>query len=153
MKLAKRLWRSFVNIFSLFRTYFPLEKSLALYLKTLNPLHLKMLCVQFVEIGSVVLEKKMKIWKVYRSLQTTERRSEEPTWAFSSGELKNGKFTAWYGQFNSPWNSRLLLCIMFSLMMYNSNLTKWICKKLRLESCLKWLCYCKKVYMSKRKIK
>ena len=53
-----------------------------------------------VEIGSMVLEKKMKMWKVYR--RTTDRQtdgwmdrrtmvdrwSEKLTWAFSSGELK-----------------------------------------------------------------
>ena len=48
-----------------------------------------------VEIGPVVLEKKMKMWKVYRRTdgqtdrQTTDDRwSEKLTWAFSSGELK-----------------------------------------------------------------
>ena len=51
------------------------------------------------EIGPVVLEKKMKMWKVYRQMdgqtdgrtdrQTTDDRwSEKLTWAFSSGELK-----------------------------------------------------------------
>ena len=55
-----------------------------------------------VEIGPVVLEKKMKMWKVYRQTdrrtdgrtdgrtdrQTTDDRwSEKLTWAFSSGEL------------------------------------------------------------------
>ena len=44
-----------------------------------------------VEIGSVVLEKKMKMWKVYGQTdrQTDDRRSEKLTWAFSSGELQN----------------------------------------------------------------
>ena len=40
-----------------------------------------------VEIGQVVLEKKMKMWKVYR--QTDDRRLEKLTWAFSSGKLNN----------------------------------------------------------------
>ena len=63
-----------------------------------------------VEIGQVVLEKKMKMWKVYRQTdrqtdrrmdrrtdgrtdgQTTDDRwSEKLTWAFSSGELKRRK--------------------------------------------------------------
>ena len=43
-----------------------------------------------VEIGLVVLEKKLKMWKVYRGTdrqKTDNRRSEKLTWAFSSGEL------------------------------------------------------------------
>ena len=45
-----------------------------------------------VEISPVVLEKKMKMCKVYRQTdrQTTDNRwSEKLTWAFSSGELKS----------------------------------------------------------------
>ena len=58
----------------------------------LNPLHPRMLCAK-VEIGPVVLEKKMKMWKVYgrtdgRTDRQTDRWSEKLTWAFSSGELK-----------------------------------------------------------------
>ena len=56
-----------------------------------------------VEIGPVVLEKKMKMWKVYRQTdRQTDRRtdrqtpddswSEKLTWAFSSGELKTWCF-------------------------------------------------------------
>ena len=48
-----------------------------------------------VEIGRVVLKKKMKIYNVYTQMdrrqdgQTTDnRRSKKLTWAFSSGELK-----------------------------------------------------------------
>ena len=47
-----------------------------------------------VEIGKVVLEKKMKMWKVYRQTDgrtTDEWWSEKLTWAFSSGELKNNQ--------------------------------------------------------------
>ena len=97
MKLAKRLWRSFlsfVDIFSLFRTYFPLEKSLALYLKTFNPLHLKMLCVQFVAIGSVVLEKKIKIWKVYRRT-TGDQKSPLELSAQVSLKMVNSQREMW----------------------------------------------------------
>ena len=57
----------------------------------------------FVENGQVVLQKKMKMWKVYRCTdrwrdghmdrwtdgQTDNSRSENLTWAFSSGELKS----------------------------------------------------------------
>ena len=32
----------------------------------LNPIYPRMLCAKFVEIDPVVLEKKMKIWRVYR---------------------------------------------------------------------------------------
>ena len=57
LKLAQRFWRrflNFVNVFSLFRNYLPLEK---------------------VEIGPVVLEKKSKIEQVYRQTdRQTERR-------------------------------------------------------------------------------
>ena len=52
-----------------------------------------------VVIGPVDLEKKMKMWKVYRRTdrqtdrQTTDDRwSEKLTWAFSSGELKTCLF-------------------------------------------------------------
>ena len=53
-----------------------------------------------VEIGPVVLEKKMKMWKVYRQTdgrtQTTDDRwSEKLTWAFSSGELKTECINCW----------------------------------------------------------
>ena len=51
-----------------------------------------------IEIGPVVQEKKLKIWKVYRRTDrrtdrhtTDNRRSEKLTWAFSSGELKTLK--------------------------------------------------------------
>ena len=48
-----------------------------------------------VEIGPVVLEKRLKMWKVYRRTDTQmheqtkdNMRSKKLTWAFSSGELK-----------------------------------------------------------------
>ena len=52
LKLAQWFWRrrffNFVNIFSLFRNYLPLEKGRALHLKkNLNPLHPRMLCAKF----------------------------------------------------------------------------------------------------------
>ena len=114
LKLAQWFWRTnffnFVNVFSLFLCYLPLEKSGPFIWTNLNPLHLSMLCAKFdwkwpsgfgedflnlsmyfcyiviispwkgwalsyehqgcflpslVEIGPVVLEKKMKMWKVY----------------------------------------------------------------------------------------
>ena len=61
----------------------------------LNHLHQGCFVPSLVQIGPVVLEKKMKMWKVYRQTdgptdrQTTDDRwSEKLTWAFSSGELK-----------------------------------------------------------------
>ena len=46
-----------------------------------------------IEIGSVVLEKKMKMWKVYANNNDNDNDngqiwSEKLTWAFGSGELK-----------------------------------------------------------------
>ena len=64
-------------------------------LNPLNPFtHYPCFVPSLVEIGPVVLEKKMKMWKVYRRTdrqtdrRTDDRWSEKLTWAFSSGELK-----------------------------------------------------------------
>ena len=50
LKLAKLSWRrrflNFVNVFSLFCNYLPLENSRALHLINLNPLHSRMLCAK-----------------------------------------------------------------------------------------------------------
>ena len=54
----------------------------------LNPLHPRMHDSKF---GPVVLEKKVKMWKIYRQTDrqtTNDRWSERLTWAFSSDELK-----------------------------------------------------------------
>ena len=57
-----------------------------------------------VEIGPVVLEKKMKMWKVYENDDGQRRRttdkfwSEKLTWAFGSGELKRIDVTSWISQ-------------------------------------------------------
>ena len=104
LKLAQWFWRkiylNFVNIFSLFRNYLPLEQRVALHLNK----QARMLCAKFgwfwriispwtrtwpfiwtnlipfikecfvpslVEIGLVVLEKKMKMWKVTTTTTTT----------------------------------------------------------------------------------
>ena len=98
LKLAQWFLRNFfnfVNVFSLFRNYLPLKKGGALHLNKiwikLNPLHQMMLCVKF-EICQVVLEKKIKKWKVYGQMDrrtTDDWRSEKLTWAFSWGELKS----------------------------------------------------------------
>ena len=64
LKLAHWFLRTwyfvFVNEFSLFRNYLPLEKGLALCLNKLEFPHQRMLC----EIGPVILEKKIKYTKV-----------------------------------------------------------------------------------------
>ena len=64
----------------------------------LNPLYPRLFVPSLVEIGPVFLEKKLKMWKVYRRTgrqidrQTTDnRRSEKVTLCFSSGELKSLK--------------------------------------------------------------
>ena len=65
--------KSFVNIFSLFRHYFPLEKGLALYLKTLNPHHPRMLCPVCWNWLCCSGEEDENV----KSLQTDGRRSEK----------------------------------------------------------------------------
>mgnify|MGYP003691595853 CR=1 FL=1 len=80
LKLAKWFWRrrffNFVNVFSLFFNYLPLEKGRALHLINLNPLHSRIYFVpSLVEIGSVVFEK-LKIGQVYRQ---TVRRTDWQT--------------------------------------------------------------------------
>ena len=47
MVLEKKIFFNFVNVFSLFRNYLPLEKGRALHLKKLNPLYPRMHCVKF----------------------------------------------------------------------------------------------------------
>mgnify|MGYP003683272863 CR=1 FL=1 len=47
--------------------------------------------LSLVEIGPVVLKKKMKMWKVYDNNDDNDddgQWSEKLTWAFGSGELK-----------------------------------------------------------------
>ena len=91
LKLVKRFSRrkflNFVNVFSLFRNYLPLEKGMTVYLNKSNPLHTRCFVSGLVDIGPVVLEKKMKMWNVYRQTRDN-RRSDKLTQAFSSGELK-----------------------------------------------------------------
>ena len=59
----------------------------------LYPFHprISMFCVSLVEIGLVVLEKKMKMWKVYRQT-TDDRYSEKLTWAFSSTDKTGANY-------------------------------------------------------------
>ena len=66
---------------------------------TLIPITQKCFVPSLVEIGRVVLEKKMKMWKVYRQTDsgregrtTVSRQTEKLTWAFSSDKLKRRFF-------------------------------------------------------------
>ena len=79
LKWAKLFWRrrfSNFNVFSLFHNYFSLEKGRALHLNNLNPLYPRMLCAKFGWNWLVVLEKKMKMWKVYKK---TDRQTDRQT--------------------------------------------------------------------------
>ena len=75
LKLAEWYWRiwflNFVNVCWLFNNYLPLEK----------------ICFvpSLVEIGPVILEKKMKMWKDYR--QTGEQMDGQTTVAWRSEKL------------------------------------------------------------------
>ena len=82
LKLAKwflrRRFLYFVNVFWLFCNYLPLEKDVALHLNKLESPPLK--DALMIEIGPVVLEKKMKMWKVYRQTDgRTDRRQAKLT--------------------------------------------------------------------------
>ena len=66
LKLAqwflRRRFFNFVNVFSLFRNYLPLEKDRVLHLnksEKVNPLYPRMLCAKFGRNGLVVQEKKI----------------------------------------------------------------------------------------------
>ena len=86
-------------ILSMYFRYFcnnlPFEMGWVLHLNKLDsPFTQGCIVTSLVENGPVVLEKKMKMWKVYRQTdgrtdrRTDDRWSEKLTWAFSSGELK-----------------------------------------------------------------
>ena len=77
LKLAQWFWRrgffNFVNVFSLFRNYLPLEKGGVLHLNKLESPSPKD------ALGQVWLkfaQKKMKMWKVYRR---TDRKTDRQT--------------------------------------------------------------------------
>ena len=97
LKLAqwflRRRYFNFVNVFSLLRYYLPLKRAGSFISTNLNSLYLRMFVSNLVDIGSVIMEKKMKMWKIYRQTKIRRnrrtidnRRSEKPTWAISSGE-------------------------------------------------------------------
>ena len=94
LKLAlwflRRWFFKFVNIFLLFPYYLPLEKGVALHLNNAwIPITQGCFVPSLFEIGPVVLERKMKMWKVYRQtdwwrITTDNRWSEKLTRDFSS---------------------------------------------------------------------
>ena len=54
-------------LFSLFRDYLPLETGGPSFKQTWNPFTQGCIVLSLVEIGQVVMEKKMKMWKVYHN--------------------------------------------------------------------------------------
>ena len=89
--VLEKKFLKFVNILSLCPYHLPFEKDV-----TLKQIPFTQVCFvpSLVEIGQVVLEKKMKIWKINRwtewqtNRQTTEKRQSEKL-TFISGEVKN----------------------------------------------------------------
>ena len=106
LKLAQWLWRRRFLIsskyFRYFRNYLPLEKGGSLYLNKLESLSPKdALCQFWLKLAQWFWTRRWKCEKFTdgrrttgdqkSSLRTTDDRwSEKLTWAFSSGELKNG---------------------------------------------------------------
>ena len=82
LKFAQWFWRrrflNFVNVFSLFRNYLPLEIGGALNLNKLESPSPKLGCFvpSLVEIGPVVLEKNIKCEK-FTDRRTDDRQSEK----------------------------------------------------------------------------
>ena len=68
LKLAqwflRRRFYNFINVFSLFRNYLPFEQ-------TWNPFTQECFVPSLVEIGLMVLEKKMKMWKFMTTMTMT----------------------------------------------------------------------------------
>ena len=105
LKLAQWFWRkrffNFVNVFSLFRNYLPLEKGGALHLNKLeSPPPKDVLCQVWLKLAQWFWRRRWKCEK-FTDRQTDgrtngrtdrqtpdDRWSEKLTWAFSSGELK-----------------------------------------------------------------
>ena len=84
---------NFVNVFSLFANFLPLEKGGSSWIHSTKGCFVPSL----IEVGPVIVEK-MKMWKLYRQTDVqTDRRidrrrakwSENLSWAFRSDELKN----------------------------------------------------------------
>ena len=116
-----------------------------------------------VEIGPVVLGKKMKMWKVYRQTdrQTDDRWSEKLTWAFSSGKVKSAMNKVKLSKLFKTDNSHFNFHISFPNRKYskhcNNQRLKVIIQSiiyLKLYQChLTWFaCKSKTVYINKYKI-
>ena len=97
LKSAEWFWRSsnFVNVFSLFRKYLPLEKGGALHLiKLESPLPKHALCQVWLKLAQWFWRRRWKCESLQQLRQRRRRRtthilwSEKLTWVFSSGELK-----------------------------------------------------------------
>ena len=88
---------NFVDVFSLFRNYLPLEKGGALHLNKLeSPSPKNALCQVWLKLAQWFWRRRWKCEKFtdgQTDRQTTDNRwSEKLTWAFSSGELKTRCF-------------------------------------------------------------
>ena len=85
---------NFVNVFSLFRNYLPLEKGRALHLNKLEfPLPKDALCQVWLKLAQWFWRRRWKCEKFTTTTTTTTTTtdkfwSEKLTWAFGSGELK-----------------------------------------------------------------
>ena len=86
--LEKKVFeKTLINVFSFTGYCLPLEIVLSFILTNLNPLLQGML--DAIEIGPWVLEKKIKLWQVYR--ETDKGWSEKKiSWAFSQVNFKRG---------------------------------------------------------------
>ena len=90
LKWAQWIWRrrfflNFVNVFSLFHNYLPLEKAEALHLKKMNPLHPRMHCANFGwngPSGSGEEDENVK------SLQTDRRTDRRRTKSYQKSSLE-----------------------------------------------------------------
>ena len=108
LKLAQLFWRrrflNFINLFSLFRNYLPLEKGRALHLNKLESHSPKdALCQVWLKLAQWFWRRRWKCEKFtgqtdgQTDRQTTDDRwSEKLTWAFSSGELKKSRIAGGY---------------------------------------------------------
>ena len=91
LKLAQRFlirrFLKFVNVFSLFCNYLPLEKGWALHLNKLeSPAPMDALC-QISWNWSMVMEKKMKIWKVYDNKDAQWTNFDQESWLEPSTQV------------------------------------------------------------------
>ena len=119
LKLVQWFWiRRFLNIFNIilhFRCYLPLEKGVALRLSSTQGY----LVQSLVEIGPVVMEKKLKMWKVYRQ---TDDRQHVLRKAHLSFQLRWAKKLIK----NMDWNSwvYIKLKLLLSMNIFNEIFSK-----------------------------